>query len=76
MTAMSEALRAGQWYFCFTCKSCSRPIPFAECAPGMPVPTAARARVVSVRCPYPGCTARHDYLTSDLVKIQAELPSR
>ena len=72
---MSDALRAGQWYLCFTCRSCSRPIPFAACQPDSVVPTPARAKAVSVRCPYPGCTARHDYVTSDLAKLQAELPS-
>ena len=71
---MSETLRAGKWYFCFTCKSCSQPIPYAECQPDSLPPTAARARVVSVRCPYPTCTARHDYVTSELTKLQAELP--
>jgi hypothetical protein len=72
---MSDALRAGRWYLCFTCRSCSRPIPFAACQPDSVVPTPARAKAVSVRCPYPGCTARHDYVTSDLMKLQAELPS-
>jgi hypothetical protein len=73
---MSEGLLAGRWYLCFTCKSCSRPIPFAECQSDATIPRPDRARVVSVRCPYQGCTARHDYPTSDLVKLQAELPQR
>jgi hypothetical protein len=71
---MSGALRAGAWYLCFTCRSCSRLIPFAEAPPGAPLPSQGRPKVVTARCPYPDCTARHDYVTTDLVRIQAEAP--
>ena len=70
---MSGGLRAGAWYLCFTCRSCSQPIPFVECTADAKIP-AGRVRTVSVRCPYPGCTAKHDYVTTDLFKVQAELP--
>ena len=38
------------------------------------MPNTQRAKVVTARCPYPDCTARHDYLTTDLVRVQAEAP--
>ena len=44
-----------------------------ECTADAKIP-AGRVRTVSVRCPYPGCTAKHDYVTTDLFKVQAELP--
>lgn len=69
---MSSGLRAGAWYFCFTCRSCSKPIPFVECAPNSTVPQGQKT--FSVRCPYPDCTAKHEYLMTDLFKVQAELP--
>ena len=76
LATMSSGLRAGAWYMCFTCKSCSQPIPYVECAPDSKMLPAVRVTVVSVRCPYPTCTARHDYVTSDLFKVQAELPGK
>jgi hypothetical protein len=71
---MNSALRPGAWYLCLTCKSCSRPIPLAEAPAKGPLPAQGRPKVMTTRCPYPDCTARHDYVTTDLVRIQAEQP--